>query len=51
MNVEQQAEFDYLVQERLGILCGASEPTREQLDLAEREARLALSQASGETSS
>jgi hypothetical protein len=35
---EIQREFDYRLQERLGILCGAAEPTKEQQALAEKEA-------------
>jgi hypothetical protein len=35
---ELKIEMDYRIQERLGILCGAAEPTPEQLKLATAEA-------------
>jgi hypothetical protein len=35
---EIQREFDYRLQERLGILCGAGTPTKEQQAIAEKEA-------------
>lgn len=39
---EAKLEFDYRYAERLGHLCGASEPTREQIDLAFKEASEAV---------
>jgi hypothetical protein len=40
-NDERRAEYNYRVQERLGILCGGRQPTREQLRIAHSEARRA----------
>ena len=42
MTKELQAEYDYRLQERLGMLCGDMVPTKEQIALAEREARKAV---------
>lgn len=39
---ELDIEHAYRVSERLGILCGAGEPTPEQLEIAEREADEAI---------
>lgn len=39
---EYGAEFDYRLEERLGILCGTSKPTREQDAIAYDEASKAL---------
>ena len=39
---ELAAEFEYLRQERLGILCGDAEPTPEQNKIATEEAREAV---------
>lgn len=36
---EIQTELLYRIQERLGILCGMAEPTLEQREIAESEAR------------
>lgn len=38
MTAEQQAEWDYRYQERLGILCADQEPTAEQKAIAKAEA-------------
>lgn len=35
---EAKAEFDYTYAERLGLMCGADKPTREQIDMAFAEA-------------
>lgn len=35
---DEWGEWDYRKQERLGILCGAGEPTAEQIKMAEDEA-------------
>ena len=39
---EYDAEWRYRVEERLGILCGAAEPTEAQMDIALREAAQAM---------
>jgi hypothetical protein len=39
---EYAAEFDYRLDERLGILCGSNPPTREQKAIAYDEASKAL---------
>lgn len=38
MNAEQQEEWDYRYQERLGMLCGADRPTLAQRETATTEA-------------
>jgi hypothetical protein len=35
---ELDAEWDYRYREMLGMMCGAKEPTTEQIDLAAKEA-------------
>jgi hypothetical protein len=42
LNAVDLNEWNYLVTERLGIMCGADEPTPEQLQLAQDEADDAL---------
>jgi hypothetical protein len=37
-------EWDYRVQERLGILCGAAEPEPWMVKMAEREADVAIAE-------
>lgn len=37
-NEEAQAERRYRFSERIGILCGTADPTREQTELASKEA-------------
>ena len=44
LNAVDLNEWNYRVTERLGILCGADEPTPEQLALAQEEADDALRQ-------
>ena len=38
MTFAQEREWHYLVEERLGILCGTGQPTPEQVAMAEAEA-------------
>jgi len=38
MTAEIKTEREYLIQERLGIPCGAATPTREQMAIAVKEA-------------
>ena len=44
MNLSPEAmdEWLYRKSERLGILCGAADPTPEQIEIAEREADAAV---------
>lgn len=39
---DRQAELQYRIQERLGILCGSAKPTSEQLRIAHNEAEDAV---------
>jgi hypothetical protein len=39
---EAKAEYRYLLEERLGIMCGTAEPTMEQRTIAEAEALAAV---------
>lgn len=44
MTPAMQSEFDYRVTERLAILGAGNPPTREQKEIAEKEARESLKQ-------
>lgn len=46
--IERQREWEYLVTERLGILCGADTPTPEQIALARSEADAWFKESRGE---
>lgn len=39
---EKLAEYNYLYEERLGIMCGEGRPTCEQIAIAKQEAKAAL---------
>ncbi len=47
MSDDEDVEYRYRVSERLGILCGADEPTLEQLRIARREAEKACQEIFG----
>ena len=38
MTPEEQTEWNYIFQERIGIMCGDGEPTDEQKAIARKEA-------------